>query len=612
MLVSKHISETDLFCQNIMDVGMITILFLLQKSIEICLPGSSECIDNEMKMCDINGDWVTVDCPKGTECNTKEGKIGCVKENQRASNRKRLPLRKRKPKRLRKSNRRPNKFENDQPNQNENLDNSKFKSNKREPKKTITIYKPADHKTTKNENITAKNNTSDQNNILDKLADLIKLAATKTVTITERTSPKEIKLEYTTKENGASITNGTFVSPTIGTSQNQQTNIENEQKSTRNPPNQQAPPSSGSITQQAPQSSGSITQQAPQSSNPLNQQAPPSSNPPNQQAPQSSNPPNQQAPQSSNPPNQQAPQSSNPPNQQAPPSSNPPNQQAPTSSNQDGISQQQKQPENKPQKSTPSPGEQSPQPKQIPPKSSQPSEPDKKPEEKQDKKPEEKQDKKPEEKQDKKPEEKQDKNQSKGGNMIDKETLSKVMKESNFAPKDEFVDVIVQATNESFTDKSMAAQFLAQTAHESGGFQYIEEIACAGNKCSGQYGSDQGAPGKQYYGRGFIQLSWPANYKAASQDLLKNTKLYDDPDSIAKNPKLGADVSIWFWKKNVEGKQGVGPDHFGYSTKAINGELECKNNNNIDKSKKRYEIYKKLAKAMKLEKVADESGCYTG
>ena len=157
----------------------------------------------------------------------------------------------------------------------------------------------------------------------------------------------------------------------------------------------------------------------------------------------------------------------------------------------------------------------------------------------------------------------------------------------------------------------MAAQFLAQCAHESGGYKYIEEIACAGNKCPGQYGSDQGAPGKQYYGRGFIQLSWPANYKAASQKLYNNTSLYDDPDSVAKDLQKAYDVSEWFWKTNVEGKEGVGPDHFGYTTKAINGELECKNNNNIDKSKKRYEIYVKLAKAMKLEKVADEKGCYT-
>ncbi|OQS54455.1 Endochitinase [Ecytonucleospora hepatopenaei] len=202
-------------------------------------------------------------------------------------------------------------------------------------------------------------------------------------------------------------------------------------------------------------------------------------------------------------------------------------------------------------------------------------------------------------------------NQSNGGNIIDKDTLMQVMKECNFSPNEEYLNAVVDGVNKNWKDKDMAAQFLAQIAHESGGFQYVEEIACAGNTCPGQYGSDQGAPGKQYYGRGFMQLSWPDNYKNASADLYGNSELYDDPDKVAKDTQKAYDVSQWFWDKNVKGKEGVGPDHFGYSTKAINGELECKNNNNIDKSKKRYDIYTKMAKAMNIEKVADEAGCYT-
>lgn len=200
---------------------------------------------------------------------------------------------------------------------------------------------------------------------------------------------------------------------------------------------------------------------------------------------------------------------------------------------------------------------------------------------------------------------------SSGGNIIDKETMMKVLKECNFSPSEEHVNAVLEGVNKNFKDKAMAAQFLAQIAHESGGYKYDEEIACAGNKCPGQYGSDQGAPGKQYYGRGFMQLSWPANYKAASNDLYKNNSLYENPEKVASDLKIAYDVSQWFWDTNVMGKPGVGPDHFGFTTKAINGALECKNNNNIEKSKKRYDIYTKFAKAMKLEKIADEEGCYT-
>jgi predicted chitinase len=194
-----------------------------------------------------------------------------------------------------------------------------------------------------------------------------------------------------------------------------------------------------------------------------------------------------------------------------------------------------------------------------------------------------------------------------GGGIVTEQIVNKVMSKMNYKPKPEYVKAIVSVVNSKMKDKNIAAMFLAQCAFESGGFQYIEEIACAGgNKCSGQYGS--GAPGKSYHGRGFIQLSWPDNYKKAGQALGMGDKLYQDPDMVAKDPKLGAEVSIWFWKANVENKPGA-KDHFGATTRAINGEIECKGSN-TDKSKKRYEIYKAFVEEMKIGKAADESGCY--
>ena len=201
------------------------------------------------------------------------------------------------------------------------------------------------------------------------------------------------------------------------------------------------------------------------------------------------------------------------------------------------------------------------------------------------------------------------KSKKRKSNIITVKILAKCLKQLKYSINKKHIKIIVDITNKNFNNKEMASQFLAQLTHESGGFNYTKEIAFINKKCTYQYESDKGAPGKTYYGRGFIQLSWPKNYKEASQDLYGNDSLYEDPDKVELDPYIGAEVSVWYWKKYVEGQPGVGPDHFGYSTKAINGKLEC-NNKNIEQSKNRYKIYVVFAKALKLKKIADEKGCY--
>jgi len=52
--------------------------------------------------------------------------------------------------------------------------------------------------------------------------------------------------------------------------------------------------------------------------------------------------------------------------------------------------------------------------------------------------------------------------------------------------------------------------------------------------------------GVQFYGRGYIQLTWAANYKAASKALLGNEMaLYNDPDWVhIRRSKISAEKTV--------------------------------------------------------------------
>ena len=53
-----------------------------------------------------------------------------------------------------------------------------------------------------------------------------------------------------------------------------------------------------------------------------------------------------------------------------------------------------------------------------------------------------------------------------------------------------------------------------------------------------------------YYGRGFIQLTWEANYRAASQAL--KVDLVADPD-MALKPGVAAAIAAWFFRTHQVG-----------------------------------------------------------
>ncbi|KAI3963049.1 hypothetical protein MKW98_028989 [Papaver atlanticum] len=121
--------------------------------------------------------------------------------------------------------------------------------------------------------------------------------------------------------------------------------------------------------------------------------------------------------------------------------------------------------------------------------------------------------------------------------------------------------------------KREIAAFFAHVTRETGYFCYIEEINrgtyCARSK------SYPCAPGKKYYGRGPLQLTWNYNYGAAGQSISFNG--LKNPEIVATDPMISFKTAIWFWMKNVHQVMTTGQG-FGPTIRAINGG-ECKGRN---------------------------------
>ncbi|RKP11678.1 lysozyme-like domain-containing protein [Piptocephalis cylindrospora] len=161
-------------------------------------------------------------------------------------------------------------------------------------------------------------------------------------------------------------------------------------------------------------------------------------------------------------------------------------------------------------------------------------------------------------------------------------------------------------TTGGITSKKELAMFLAQIIWESGGLVLLKEVACESG-CPGEYSSSSDAPGKSYYGRGYMQLSWSANYKECSQDLYGDDRLWSNPDQVATNEKVAWATAAWYWKKHVHATALSGA--FGATTMKINGDIECGKGESTN-APKRFAIYQAVYKAFGISGSPDPSGCY--
>lgn len=96
--------------------------------------------------------------------------------------------------------------------------------------------------------------------------------------------------------------------------------------------------------------------------------------------------------------------------------------------------------------------------------------------------------------------------------------------------------------------KLRMAAFLAQLAHESGEFRYMQELA-SGIKYEGRkdLGNTKTGDGVRYKGRGPIQLTGRANYRKYGE--LLRLPLEEHPD-IAASPQVGFRIAGCYWSLN--------------------------------------------------------------
>lgn len=96
------------------------------------------------------------------------------------------------------------------------------------------------------------------------------------------------------------------------------------------------------------------------------------------------------------------------------------------------------------------------------------------------------------------------------------------------------------------TPKRQAA-FLAQIAHESGSLRYVREIA-TGSAYEGRadLGNTEPGDGVKFRGRGLIQITGRANYKACSLALFGDVRLLKTP-VLLEQPDNACRSAAWFW-----------------------------------------------------------------
>ena len=182
-------------------------------------------------------------------------------------------------------------------------------------------------------------------------------------------------------------------------------------------------------------------------------------------------------------------------------------------------------------------------------------------------------------------------------------------------------------------NKQELMAFFANVAHETTdgwpeaeggpyvwGLVYKEEQACLNKPCpvynTGGTSLYKPVSGKNYYGRGPLQLSYAYNYGLAGDDL--QLPLLEHPELVSTNGTVAFEAALWFWMKAQKPKPSCHEvicgkwiptqkdialkrmPGFGMTINIINGGLECntKEKEVSENRKERIGFYKSFCKKM--------------
>ena len=135
--------------------------------------------------------------------------------------------------------------------------------------------------------------------------------------------------------------------------------------------------------------------------------------------------------------------------------------------------------------------------------------------------------------------------------MITLLQLKQIVPLTKTAVLEPFIEPLNAAMDEwEINNPQRQAAFLAQVAHESGGFHYVRELASGAEYDTGEKAIRLGntpeddGDGEKYRGRGLLQITGLANYLACGAalglDLRNSPELLEIPENAARCPG-------WFW-----------------------------------------------------------------
>lgn len=156
--------------------------------------------------------------------------------------------------------------------------------------------------------------------------------------------------------------------------------------------------------------------------------------------------------------------------------------------------------------------------------------------------------------------------------MITLDDLIAICKHTKRSRLELFVEPLNATMNEFEISANPAREthFLAQVAHESGGFNYVRELA-SGDAYEGRadLGNTELGDGVRYKGRGLIQITGRANYQTCGDAI--GHDFVTDPEAL-EEPLFAAKSAGWFWdSRHLNGYADKGD--IRAITKRINGGL---------------------------------------